>query len=175
MKVKLSTEFKREYDNFRRELLKVRNKKSMAAYVLTTGSSAREKIGSKSRSITRTSSENLKIITDLAIGSPSKGSYMKKRNPIFLSQAEIKASINKGVKILGSSLDLNKNYKQLLVFFADRMNYYINKHIKDGTMENGPVAPLKERYARLKKYLYGDVPILVRTGALKKSLKVKVK
>jgi len=147
---------------------------------------------------TRTAERNTKILKDLANGVGSttaktketkkpRRKYIRKkpipvsnrslpaRNPVFLTANETKAINSKAKKILGDAIDPIKQYAKIVSVLSELMVFYFKKHIEQGMMENGPVAPLKALYEYKKNLLYGKLPILVRTGQLLKSFSPRVR
>ena len=179
------------------------SKSDKTAYTFMSGTSGTVMVNqTKTRTEVRSAATNEKILADLALGKGTttlakqgkaenkkpRRKYVRKaplpmksdrsfppRNPVFLSTNELKAVFLKANKILGDAIDPIKQYSKITTVLSEMMVFYFKKHIQQGIMENGPVAPLKERYARTKLLLYGQLPILVRTGQLIKSFTPKVR
>jgi hypothetical protein len=145
-------------------------KQNTVAYVLTKDTSGTVKIGPRAIPENRTAEQNLKIYRDLS----------PERNPVFLKTNERKAILTKLRRAIDAQLKKAKyssgitDYR-FMKLVGEQMVYYIQKHIKKGEMKQGPVKALKSNYARLKRYNYGDVPVLVRTGQLIRSFVGDVK
>lgn len=139
-------EFSHELEQMIRELERAPN-------VVITTSSSRD----------RSAAENAKIFEEQRAAG---------RDPLFVADDEMDEIVDMLETSIANSIETRPtgDTERALGDVGELILDAIIDHVKSGTSENGPMAPLAESTEKRKKAEVGSRPILVRTGQLIDSL-----